>query len=58
MFDVEYGLFDKLCALTSVKTPIFLITLGNTKDLGYTMVHSNVESRLPNHVLKYKLWFE
>jgi len=38
MFDVEYGLFDKICAPnfiqnTDILITLILITLGNTKDL-------------------------
>jgi len=31
MFGIEYGLFDKLCTITSFKTPIIQVT--KSKDL-------------------------
>jgi len=48
MFDVEYGLFDKLC----IQKTDNLITLGNTsaenKRLECTIAYNNIESRFPD----------
>jgi len=52
MFDVVYGLFDKLCTKNNSKHQI-LITLGNTsaksKGPECTIAYNNIERRFPNH---------
>jgi len=52
MFDVEYGLFDK------IQNTDILITLGNTsvenKGFECTIGYNNIESRFPNHIFYIK----
>jgi len=54
MFDVEYGLFDKLRAPNLFQNGDNLITLGYTsaenKGLECTIAYNNIISRFLNHV--------